>query len=79
MGIRKLLEIVSAFTKFGRPPETPLAVIQNGSRSNQNTIVGTLENISEKAAFYPVDSPSIIIIGEVVSLRSKLNWFEKNS
>ncbi len=75
MGVKNLPFIVKQLTDNGRAKETPAAVIRWGTRSKQETVVGTLENIVEKAK--NIKAPAITIVGEVVTLRDKLNWFEK--
>lgn len=75
MGVRNLPFIVKQLTDHGRSKDTPVAVIRWGTRTRQETVVGTLANIVEKAK--AIKAPAITIVGEVVDLREKLNWFEK--
>jgi uroporphyrinogen III methyltransferase / synthase len=74
MGVRNLSRIIDALMKGGRNPETPVAVIHWGSRPRQLTVTGTLADIATKAA--SVETPAVIVVGEVVGLRAELNWFE---
>lgn len=76
MAIRNLPTITGELIKHGRDPKTPVALIRWGTLPKQKTLIGTLENIvqkAEKAAFRP---PGIVVVGEAVALRNKLNWFE---
>jgi uroporphyrinogen III methyltransferase/synthase len=75
MGVRNLPHIVAATVEAGRPPTTPVAVIQDATCEGQRTVVGTLENIASLAE--EIEPPAVIIIGEVVRLREKLNWYEE--
>lgn len=75
MGVKNLPYIVGELLKNGRSKDTPVAVIRWGTTGEQETVVGTLEDIVEKAK--GVEPPAITIVGEVVKLRDKLNWFEK--
>jgi uroporphyrin-III C-methyltransferase len=75
MGLHRLEKIVSKLIEIGKPKEHPIAVISRGTREDEKTVVGTLEDIYEKAKDLP--TPALIIVGEVVKLREKLNWFEK--
>lgn len=75
MGVKNLPYIVKQLTTHGRSKDTPVAVIRWGTRSKQETVVGTLETIVEVAK--NIKAPAITIVGEVVKLRDKLNWFEK--
>jgi uroporphyrinogen III methyltransferase / synthase len=74
MAVRNLPRITQALIDHGRAPTTPAAVIQWGTLPQQVAIVGTLRDIAGKAA--SISSPAITVIGEVVSLREQLNWFE---
>lgn len=77
MGMSNLPYIVEKLTANGRPPETPAAVIRWGTRPEQKTVTGVLSNIVEKAREAQMGHPAIIVVGEVVSLREKLMWFEQ--
>ncbi|MFC1991793.1 uroporphyrinogen-III C-methyltransferase, partial [Chloroflexota bacterium] len=79
MGMGNLPEIVTRLVEYGRPVSTPAAVIQNGTRPEQVTVTGTLENIVSRAQEQHLASPSIIIVGEVAGLREKLSWFDNRS
>ena len=76
MGMNKLSLIVDELMKYGRPVSTPVAIINWGTRTNQITVVGELNNIVEKANEAQLKPPVVIIVGEVVKLRDKLKWFE---
>ncbi len=76
MGVGNLEHIVSKLIEHGRSPQTPVALIRWGSTSRQQTVVGTLENITAKAKEMGIKPPAITVVGEVVRLREKLNWFE---
>jgi len=75
MGVKNLPEITSALLQHGRRPETPVAVIRWGTRPDQQVVTGTLADITSKAA--GIAPPAITVVGEVVSLRDQLNWFER--
>lgn len=76
MGMQNLPEIVAKLIEHGRHPDTPVAVIQDGTRPEQKTVVGSLKNIVARAKEYHLASPAIIVVGEVVRLREKLRWFD---
>ncbi len=77
MGIKNLPLIVEKLLTFGRPPETPVAVVRWASTPHQQSVTGTLQNIVEEIKSAGITAPAIIVIGEVVSLRDRLDWFEK--
>ena len=76
MGITNLQGIVSNLTKYGRDPKTPIALIRWGTKPEQETIIGTLENIVQKTESRCLPPPVTIVVGEVVGLRKALQWFE---
>ncbi|WP_027338872.1 uroporphyrinogen-III C-methyltransferase [Halonatronum saccharophilum] len=76
MGVRNLPKIAERLMKEGRNPKTPVALIRWGTRANQETMVGDLKNIAQKVEEANFKAPAIIVIGDVVNLREKLNWFE---
>jgi len=77
MGIKNLASITEKVIKYGRDPKTPVAVVRWASTSEQQTVVGTLENIAEVVIKNNIKPPSLVIIGEVVNLRDTINWYEK--
>ncbi|MEX1029575.1 MAG: uroporphyrinogen-III C-methyltransferase [Paenibacillaceae bacterium] len=77
MGIAKIEYIRDQLILHGKAPETPVALIRWGTRVNQQTLIGTLANIAEKVEEMNFKPPAVILVGEVVKLREKLNWYEK--
>jgi uroporphyrinogen III methyltransferase / synthase len=75
MGVRNLPQISAALLAHGRDPQTPVAVIRWGTRAAQQVITGTLRDIASQAA--GIGPPAIAVVGAVVSLRERLNWFER--
>jgi uroporphyrinogen III methyltransferase/synthase len=74
MGVHNLPRIVEQLIAHGRSPDTPVALVERATHTNQKTVVGTLANIVERAA--GIRPPAAIIIGEVVRLRETLRWFD---
>ena len=77
MGVENLPNIVSELVTNGRDPSTPIALIRWGTRTEQETLTGTLADIVEKVRSAGFKSPAVTVIGEVVKLREKLRWFDK--
>lgn len=77
MGIKNLNEICSNLIKNGKNGKTPAAVIEKGTTSKQRVITGLLEDIAEKVAGAGIKPPAVTVIGNVVRLQDKLNWFSK--
>jgi uroporphyrinogen III methyltransferase/synthase len=76
MGMQNLPEIADKLLEHGRPPDTPVAVIKEGTKPEQETVVSSLKDISNKVKEYGLGPPAVIVIGEVVSLRENLRWFD---
>jgi uroporphyrinogen III methyltransferase/synthase len=76
MGMRNLPEIVGKLIEHGRRPDTPAAVINNGTQPEQRTVTGTLQDIVDKVTEAALSSPAVIVVGDVVRLRDKLGWFD---
>lgn len=74
MGLHNIKLITSNLMKLGKDKDYPCAVISKGTTKDQKTVVGTLQNIVEKSK--DLESPAIIIVGHVVSLKDKVSWYE---
>jgi uroporphyrinogen III methyltransferase/synthase len=77
MGIKNLPTIVENLIKYGRDPETPVAVVRWASTPEQRSVVGTLQTIVTIVKDAGITPPSLIIIGEVVKLKESVDWYEK--
>ncbi len=75
MGLVNFSAIARALIEKGRSPETPAMAVRWATRPDQETIVGTLANLAERLS--AMKPPATIIIGEVVALREKFNWYER--
>jgi uroporphyrinogen III methyltransferase / synthase len=76
MGVKNLPHIVRQLTTHGKPSSTPVALGRWGTTPRQQTVIGTLETIVQEVKAAGLKAPAIIIVGEVVSLRPSLKWFE---
>ncbi|WP_457755466.1 uroporphyrinogen-III C-methyltransferase [Thermodesulfatator indicus] len=76
MGMKNLPRICENLLRHGKPEDTPVAVVRWGTTPRQKVVVGNLGNIVAKVEEAKLGPPSIILVGEVVKLREKLNWFE---
>jgi uroporphyrin-III C-methyltransferase / precorrin-2 dehydrogenase / sirohydrochlorin ferrochelatase len=79
MGLVALKEICVQLIAHGVPATMPVAVVQQGTTQRQKVITATLSDLAEKVAAAGMKPPCLTIIGEVVKLREKLNWFEPNN
>ena len=77
MAIKNIEDVSGRLIEHGKNPDTPVAVIRWGTRSEQRTIVSTIRDIPGAIKSSEIRPPAVIVVGEVVKLRDKLNWFEK--
>ncbi|MFZ5571643.1 MAG: uroporphyrinogen-III C-methyltransferase [Thermodesulfobacteriota bacterium] len=76
MGVKNLPRIVEKLLEHGRGKETPAALVSWGTTARQKTVAGTLGTIVENVQAAGLTSPAVIIVGEVVTLRETMQWFE---
>ena len=79
MGAGRIRRIAELLVAHGMSPETPVAMIQWGTTGRQQSIEATLADVADAAARAKLLAPTVTVIGNVVKLRSKLNWFESRS
>ncbi len=77
MGLTTFPEIARELITRGRPAETPAMAVRWATRADQETLVGTLETLPRLIEDGHMKPPATIIVGEVVRLRRKLDWFER--
>lgn len=77
MGLTKLREIADGLLAAGMDENMPAAVISNATTSAQCTVVADLAHIAQETVRAGLTSPALIVVGQVVSLREKLNFFEE--
>lgn len=75
MGLKGLVTLCEQMKQHGLPGDTPAAIVQQGTTLNQKTVTGTLDTLPALAAQAELKPPTLIIVGSVVSLHAKLNWF----
>ena len=79
MGTDNLEDWTKSLIGQGMPAETPVAVVQWGTLGKQKSAAGTLATIAALAAKENIVPPALTIVGDVVKLREKLNWFEQRT
>lgn len=77
MGIKNLPHIAENLIRHGRDPQTPVAVVRWASTPEQRSVVGTLADIAEVVKAAGITPPALVVVGEVVSLREVINWYEQ--
>lgn len=76
MGVENIEKISSQLIANGRPADTPAAVIRWGTRPNQSTLITTLGEAAADVVRTGMKPPAIFVVGNVVNLRSQLQWFD---
>lgn len=76
MGMANLAATMRRLLAHGCDPERPVALIRWGTKSFQETLVGTVSDIADRARERGFGPPAVIVVGEVVNLRERLQWFE---
>ncbi|TXL57950.1 bifunctional uroporphyrinogen-III C-methyltransferase/uroporphyrinogen-III synthase [Aeromicrobium terrae] len=74
--VKRIGEVAAGLIEAGRAPETPVAMTRVGTTTEQTTVVSTLADIAVDAAAAGMSAPAITVVGDVVSMRETLSWFE---
>ncbi|MGE0484758.1 MAG: siroheme synthase CysG [Gammaproteobacteria bacterium] len=75
MGVAALPLLVAGLLEHGADPALPTALVERGTTTRQRTIAAPLGELPARAAAMQVDSPALVFIGSVVTLRDRLGWF----
>ncbi len=75
MGLHGLDTLCGKLIEHGLPGSTPIAIVQQGTTQNQRVVTGTLADLPQKQEVAQLHAPTLIIVGGVVKLREKLQWF----
>jgi len=75
MGVAGLATIRSRLIRHGRPAATPVAIVENGSRPDQRVTLTQLADLEQVAASGDIQSPALVIVGEVAAMSAELHWF----
>lgn len=75
MGLKNLSNITENLIAHGKYPDTPAAVIQEGTTGHQKMVVGTLKTIVQETERAAIQTPAVIVVGDVVSLHEEISWY----
>jgi len=78
MGLLCLPILCAKLIEYGQSPDLPAAVVQQGTAPTQRVVTGTLATLPDLAERAKLHGPTLIIVGDVVRLRERLNWFHPN-
>jgi len=76
MGLAGLPTLARELVAHGLPATTPAAVIQQGTTANQRVVTGTLADLPGRAAAAGLEPPTLIVVGDVVTLQRTFAWFD---
>ena len=76
MGVGAVAAICAGLVEHGLPASTPAALVEKATLREQRVVEGTLGSLAEKSLLAGVRPPALLIVGEVVRLRSRLSWFQ---
>ena len=79
MGLVGLREICEGLAEHGLDPATPAALVEQGTTERQRVIEGTLATLADRVDGAGVEPPTLVIVGDVVRLRGKLDWFRTDA
>ncbi|MHB8883276.1 MAG: uroporphyrinogen-III C-methyltransferase [Thermodesulfovibrionales bacterium] len=77
MAVKNIDMLTAKLIEHGRRPDTPVAVIRWGTRSDQQTLVSSLDKIAAEVRENEIKPPAVMVVGDVVNLRHELSWYEK--
>lgn len=76
MGVERIDEITGQLIKHGANPDTPMALVRWATHGRQQTLIGTLGTMAVKVKEAGFKAPAVAVVGDVVTEREKINWFE---
>ena len=79
MGLEQLNDITRKLIAAGLTKSAKIAVIENATSNKQRVVIGNLDNIQKRVRQKKIQSPAIIIVGKVVGIQNKINWFVPNN
>lgn len=79
MGLKGLSVICDKLMEHGLPADLPIALVQQATTPRQRVFTGTLGDMPQRIASEEIKPPTLIIVGNVVKLHDKLNWFRSQA
>jgi uroporphyrin-III C-methyltransferase/precorrin-2 dehydrogenase/sirohydrochlorin ferrochelatase len=77
MGFKTLPLISRQLLSHGLPADMPAAIVEHGTRPQQRVISGTITTLPQLAEAAKIDTPALVIVGQVVTLRNQLSWLQE--
>jgi uroporphyrinogen III methyltransferase/synthase len=79
MAMANLAGIVGELKKHGMPGDKPVAIVREGTKPTQETLVATLDTIVEEVERTHFAAPAVVVIGDVVNEREAIRWFDRGA
>jgi uroporphyrin-III C-methyltransferase/precorrin-2 dehydrogenase/sirohydrochlorin ferrochelatase len=79
MGVAQYTEIAAALIAHGHDPETPVAVVENGTTAKQRVIRTALRSLGEAQAALAIQPPALLLVGETTRFAERYGWFEPSN
>ncbi len=76
MGVERIGRIMENLQRHGLSADTPVGMVRWGTTGRQETLVGTVGDIADRVRAQSFKAPAVTVVGDVVDLRDRLNWFE---
>ena len=76
MGVGNLPHITSQLIKYGRSADTPAALVRWGTKAQQEVLITTVGKAAEDVIKHNLKPPAVFVVGNVVNLRSTIQWFD---
>lgn len=76
MGSQSIVTICEQLMAHGRNPQTPMALIEKGTTSEQRVIIAELSTMVQRLESEQVKPPTLIVVGDVIKLHHRLNWYQ---
>lgn len=77
MGVTALEDICRNLLEAGMSPSTPAAILQQGTTAGQKKIVATVATLKEEVDRQGIETPAIIVVGQVCQTAERFSWYEK--
>ncbi len=75
-GVDSVADVADALMQHGRAPQTPVAATHGGTTTQQHTVVSTLDTLAADAKTAGLNTPAVVVVGDLVNGRAALSWFE---
>ncbi|OWT60158.1 siroheme synthase CysG [Candidimonas nitroreducens] len=75
MGVSQLPGLRTRLLQQGRKADTPFALVENGTRSQQRVLCGKLDELVELAQAHAIQAPALLLVGEVAAMAPRLHWY----